>query len=312
MHKSKILSLMLSSAVVLSMAGCGGTPSSTSAKADPTAAPTPSIVPIILSSATATPTPTPEPTPEPPVIGQQTDNAKFIYFSNDLRTDLKELYLRTSGSSDQNWGSNFIPSEASIRPSEKVRLYYGEEDETSASASGDQKASNEDSIYYDIKLVTSDGKAYEIYSVQFSDMEKASLLLAANTATAYLSYVSLSSQKETTTIGNKPQTVTPVPQSSSSDNNTASEDTSYDDSSYDSAPAPSSDTSGSSSDNGDNSGEDTSDAGGGDYSYDDSYDSGGSDYSGSDDTGDNTGYNTGDNTGDNGMDDSFDYFWGLF
>lgn len=119
MHKSKILSLMLSSAVVLSMAGCGGTPSSTSAKADPTAAPTPSIVPIILSSATATPTPTPEPTPEPPVIGQQTDNAKFIYFSNDLRTDLKELYLRTSGSSDQNWGSNFIPSEASIRPSEK-------------------------------------------------------------------------------------------------------------------------------------------------------------------------------------------------
>jgi len=74
---------------------------------------------------------------------------------------------------------------------------YGEEDETSASASGDQKASNEDSIYYDIKLVTSDGKAYEIYSVQFSDMEKASLLLAANTATAYLSYVSLSSQKET-------------------------------------------------------------------------------------------------------------------
>ena len=141
MHKSKILSLMLSSAVVLSMAGCGGTPSSTSAKADPTAA-------------TATPTPTPEPTPEPPVIGQQTDNAKFIYFSNDLRTDLKELYLRTSGSSDQNWGSNFIPSEASIRPSEKVRLYYGDEDETSASASGDQKASNEDSIYYDIKLVT--------------------------------------------------------------------------------------------------------------------------------------------------------------
>ena len=41
------------------------------------------------------------------------------------------------------------------------------------------------SANYDMKLVTADGNSYEIYSVNFGDMEKASLMLDDSTVRLY-------------------------------------------------------------------------------------------------------------------------------
>ena len=57
-----------------------------------------------------------------------------------------------------------------------------------------------------MKLVTADGNTYEIYSIELSDMEKASLTLDEETSTAYLRYMSLSEKKEKDTKENSQQT----------------------------------------------------------------------------------------------------------
>ena len=63
---------------------------------------------------------------------------------------------------------------------------------------------------YDMKLVTADGNTYEIYSIELSDMEKASLTLDEETSTAYLRYMSLSEKKEKDTKENSQQTAIPM------------------------------------------------------------------------------------------------------
>lgn len=264
MHRSNFLALIISSTVILGMSGCGSSSGGT-AEVSPTAAPTPSIVPVIISTA-PTSTPTPEPTQM--ILGQQDDKAASVCLSNNLQESIKELYLRISGSSDKDWGENLISSKSGIKSSEQVQLYY----EAFSSDSSKSKKSSKKSVCYDMKIVTAKGSTYEIYTIQFSDMEKAFLLLDKKSSSAYLRYMSLSSKKETDTRGNTLQTATPTPKSvapaqSSSENESSYDDTDYDSSSYENtstviSPAPD-DTSG------DNNGDDTSESD--DYYYDDDY-----------------------------------------
>ena len=73
--------------------------------------------------------------------------------------------------------------ESSIKAAEQVQMYYGGETSSSTTESGDSSESTSDSTSanYDMKLVTADGNSYEIYSVNFGDMEKASLMLDDST-----------------------------------------------------------------------------------------------------------------------------------
>lgn len=264
MYKSNFLALIISSTVILSMSGCGSSSGST-AEISPTAAPTPSIVPVIISTA---PTSTPTPAPTQMILGQKDDKAVSVCLSNNLQESIKELYLRISGSSDKDWSKNLISSKSGIKSSEQVQLYY----EAFSSDSSKSKKSSKKSVYYDMKIVTAKGSTYEIYTIQFSDMEKAFLLLDKKSSAAYLRYMSLSSKKETDTRGNTLQTATPTPKNvapaqSSSENESSYDDTDYDSSSYEDtstviSPAPD-DTSG------DNNGDDTSESD--DYYYDDDY-----------------------------------------
>ena len=283
MKKYKYLAAVLGISMVLTMAGCGKKQDSVvEATPTPEATAAPTAVPVTV-------TPVPTSTPAPKVIGVKTTDAKFVYLTNSLSSDLREIYLMTSGGED--WGKNLIPSESSVKGAEQVQMYY-----TPSTESTDSEDTSEDSTedtsststeLYDMKIVTSDGNTYEIYSIDLGDMEKASLTMDTDSETAYLRYMSLSEKKEKDTRDNSQQT--------SSSDDESSDDSSYDDSSYDDSSYDESSDDGSYDDSGydessdDGSYDDSSDDG----SYDDgSYDDGSYDDSGYiDDSGDD-GYDT--------------------
>ena len=188
MRKSRKIVFAVGTAMALTLAGCGS--DKKPEEVVPTVAPTatPTIPPV-----TATPAPTS--TPAPRKIGEKTSQSKFVYLTNNLKTDVRELYLMVSGSED--WGDNLIPREFSVKASDQVQMFYTPE---SVQASAEEVDSEEtgapSGALYDMKLVTADGNTYEIYSIELSDMEKASLTLDEETSTAYLRYMSLSEKKE--------------------------------------------------------------------------------------------------------------------
>ena len=285
MKKYKYLAAVLGISMVLTMAGCGKKQDSVvEATPTPEATAAPTAVPVTV-------TPVPTSTPAPKVIGVKTTDAKFVYLTNSLSSDLREIYLMTSGGED--WGKNLIPSESSVKGAEQVQMYY-----TPSTESTDSEDTSEDSTedtsststeLYDMKIVTSDGNTYEIYSIDLGDMEKASLTMDTDSETAYLRYMSLSEKKEKDTRDNSQQT--------SSSDDESSDDSSYDDSSYDDSGYDDSSDDGSyddSSDDGSDDGsyDDSSDDGSDDGSYDDGSDDGSYDDSGYiDDSGDD-GYDT--------------------
>ena len=221
MKKYKYLAAVLGISMVLTMAGCGKKQDSVvEATPTPEATAAPTAVPVTV-------TPVPTSTPAPKVIGVKTTDAKFVYLTNSLSSDLREIYLMTSGGED--WGKNLIPSESSVKGAEQVQMYY-----TPSTESTDSEDTSEDSTedtsststeLYDMKIVTSDGNTYEIYSIDLGDMEKASLTMDTDSETAYLRYMSLSEKKEKDTRDNSQQT--------SSSDDESSDDSSYDDSSDD-------------------------------------------------------------------------------
>ena len=173
MRKSRKIVFAVSTAMALTLAGCGS--DKKAEEVVPTVAPTatPTIPPV-----TATPAPTS--TPAPRKIGEKTSQSKFVYLTNNLKTDVRELYLMVSGSED--WGDNLIPREFSVKASDQVQMFYTPE---SVQASAEEVDSEEtgapSGALYDMKLVTADGNTYEIYSIELSDMEKASLTLDEET-----------------------------------------------------------------------------------------------------------------------------------
>ena len=289
MKKYKYLAAVLGISMVLTMAGCGKKQDSVvEATPTPEATAAPTAVPVTV-------TPVPTSTPAPKVIGVKTTDAKFVYLTNSLSSDLREIYLMTSGGED--WGKNLIPSESSVKGAEQVQMYY-----TPSTESTDSEDTSEDSTedtsststeLYDMKIVTSDGNTYEIYSIDLGDMEKASLTMDTDSETAYLRYMSLSEKKEKDTRDNSQQT--------SSSDDESSDDSSYDDSSYDDSGYDDSSDDGSYDDSSydssdDGSYDDSSDDGSDDGSYDDgSYDDGSDDGSY-----DDSGYV--DDSGDDGYD----------
>ena len=199
------------------------------------------------------------------MIGVKTSQAKYIYMTNKLEDDIREIYLMTSGGDD--WGKNLIPSESSVKGAEQVQMYYTPESATDA--------------IYDMKIVDGDGNAYEIYSAELGDMEKAKILI--DSGEAYLTYTSLADKSEKDTKGNSQQTAS-SDESDDSDTETYSSDDSSDDSSYDSGSSDSSSYDNSSDDSSDDSSYDSSSSDNSGYddgsSYDDSddYDDGSDDY----------------------------------
>ena len=248
-----------------------------------------------------TATPAPTSTPAPRKIGEKTSQSKFVYLTNNLKTDVRELYLMVSGSED--WGDNLIPREFSVKASDQVQMFYTPE---SVQASAEEEDSEEtgapSGALYDMKLVTADGNTYEIYSIELSDMEKASLTLDEETSTAYLRYMSLSEKKEKDTKENSQQTGygddydsddESYDDSYSDDGNYddgSSDDGNYDDGNYDDG----------SSDDG-NYDDGSSDDGNSD---DGNYDDGGSDDGSSDDGGSDDG-NYDDGSSDSGSGDDY-------
>ena len=288
MKKYKYLAAVLGISMVLTMAGCGKKQDSVvEATPTPEATAAPTAVPVTV-------TPVPTSTPAPKVIGVKTTDAKFVYLTNSLSSDLREIYLMTSGGED--WGKNLIPSESSVKGAEQVQMYY-----TPSTESTDSEDTSEDSTedstedtsststeLYDMKIVTSDGNTYEIYSIDLGDMEKASLTMDTDSETAYLRYMSLSEKKEKDTRDNSQQT--------SSSDDESSDDSSYDDSSDDGSYDDSSD---------DGSYDDSSDDG----SYDDgSYDDGSYDDGSYDDGSDDGSYDDSGYIEDSG-DDGYDTDW---
>lgn len=295
MRKSRKIVFAVSTAMALTLAGCGS--DKKAEEVVPTVAPTatPTIPPV-----TATPAPTS--TPAPRKIGEKTSQSKFVYLTNNLKTDVRELYLMVSGSED--WGDNLIPREFSVKASDQVQMFYTPE---SVQASAEEVDSEEtgapSGALYDMKLVTADGNTYEIYSIELSDMEKASLTLDEETSTAYLRYMSLSEKKEKDTKENSQQTghgddYDSYDDSYSDDGNYddgSSDDGNYDDGNYDDGSSDDGNYDDGSSDDG-NSDDGSSDDG--------NYDDGGSDDGSSDDGGSDDG-NYDDGSSDSGSGDDY-------
>ena len=184
MNRSKYIAVAAAAAMALTMAGCGFSGDDVvEVTPTPMATPTPTVISI-----TATPLPTS--TPAPKMIGKKTAQAKFIYLTNNLQNDIRELYLRVSGDDEGDWGNNLLSAETAFKAAEQVQMYYNG---SSSDMSGQTDTENstetsESSLKYDMKLVTADGSSYEIYSVDFGDMEKATLLLDQDGSSVYLRY----------------------------------------------------------------------------------------------------------------------------
>ena len=255
--KAKHIMLVLGMTMILTFTGCGSSKPVVEVTPTPAATPTPTEVPVTV-------TPVPTSTPAPKVIGVKTSQAKYIYMTNKLEDDIREIYLMTSGGDD--WGKNLIPAEASVKASEQVQMFYTPDDTAVSSDSTDESTDTTTITVYDMKIVTAKGDVYQIYSIDLGDMEKASLAYDEESSTAYLTYTSLADKSEKDTKGNSQQTAS-SDESDDSDTETYSSDDSSDDSSYDSGSSDSSSY--------DNSSDDSSD--------DSSYDSSSSDNSGYDD-----------------------------
>ena len=185
--KKRFLAMMgLGTAFVLTMSGCGF-----SGEQEVAVTPTPTVAATPTPVPTSTPTPTP--TPLPRLIGVKNADAKMIYLTNSLETDLRELYVMESGEDD--WGRSLIGSESLVKAAEQVRMYYAP-----------YEAEEGEEEIYDLKITTKDGDTYEIYSVELGDMEKASLDYDEEDGIAYLRYMSLSTKKEMDTKENSQQT----------------------------------------------------------------------------------------------------------
>ena len=248
--KYKKLLIVLTAVTALGIAGCGKSSKET---AEVTPTPVPTAAP---TAAPATSTPLPTSTPAPKLIGVKTSTAKFVYLTNSTKGEIREIYLRAAGG--EEWGKSLVPAEATIKDAEQVQMYYTPD-------------SARDAIY-DMKIVDGDGNAYEIYSVQLSDMEKAKLMI--DNGEAYLTYTSLSDKSDSSSG------ITDT----SSDNSDGSYDNS-DDGSYDN------------SDDGSYDGSD-------DGSYDNSSDDG--NYDSSDDSGDYVDDSGNSGSGDDSLDNSTD------
>ena len=324
MKKSRIFLIAAGTAMALTLAGCGTKEEAPQVTPTPVPTATPTAVP-------ATVTPAPTATPAPRVIGVKTSQSKFIYLTNNLGTNLREIYLRTSGT--EEWGKNLIPSESIIQDNEQVQMYYSSgssamESGSSEESSGDTGSS--DSSLYDMKVVTADGNTYEIYSIETGDMEKATLTMDEDSGVAYLRYMSLSSNSEMDTRENSQQTgygedsgdsygyTEEYYDSTQDDSYDDSSDDSYDDStddSYDDSTDGSYDDSsdGYYDDSGDDSSDDGSDGNyddGSDDSSDDSSSDGSYDDSSDgyyDDGSDDSYVDAGGDDGDSGYDDGADY-----
>ena len=93
--KAKHIIAVLGMTMILALAGCGSKGSVVEVTPTPAATPTPTEVPVTV-------TPVPTSTPAPKVIGVKTSQAKYIYLTNSLQNDIREIYLMTSGGED--WG----------------------------------------------------------------------------------------------------------------------------------------------------------------------------------------------------------------
>ena len=246
--KYKKLLIVLTAVTALGIAGCGKSSKET---------------------AEVTPTPLPTSTPAPKLIGVKTSTAKFVYLTNSTKGEIREIYLRAAGG--EEWGKSLVPAEATIKDAEQVQMYYTPD-------------SARDAIY-DMKLVDGDGNAYEIYSVQLSDMEKAKLMI--DNGEAYLTYTSLSDKSEKSTIGNVETDNSEADSSDSADSTDASDLTDSSSGITDT----SSDSSDGSYDNSD------------DGSYDNSDDG---NYDSSDDSGDYVDDSSNSGSGDDSLDNSTD------
>ena len=242
--KYKKLLIVLTAVTALGIAGCGKSSKET---AEVTPTPVPTAAP---TAAPATSTPLPTSTPAPKLIGVKTSTAKFVYLTNSTKGEIREIYLRAAGG--EEWGKSLVPAEATIKDAEQVQMYYTPD-------------SARDAIY-DMKIVDGDGNAYEIYSVQLSDMEKAKLMI--DNGEAYLTYTSLSDKSEKSTIGNVETDNSEADSSDSADSTDASDLTDSSSGITDT----SSDSSDGSYDNSDDGSYDNSDDGNYDSSNDGSYD----------------------------------------
>ena len=265
--KYKKLLIVLTAVTALGIAGCGKSSKET-AEVTPTPVPTaaPTVLFFILSRL-------PRSTPAPKLI-VKTSTAKFVYLTNSTKGEIREIYLRAAGG--EEWGKSLVPAEATIKDAEQVQMYYTPD-------------SARDAIY-DMKIVDGDGNAYEIYSVQLSDMEKAKLMI--DNGEAYLTYTSLSDKSEKSTIGNVETDNSEADSSDSADSTDASDLTDSSSGITDT----SSDSSDGSYDNSDDGSYDNSDDGNYDSSNDGSYD--GSDDGSYDNSSDDGNYDSSDDSGD--------------
>ena len=214
MKNSRKLAIVFGAVFMLAFAGCGDEKAVVEITPTPVPTATPTAVPPTV-------TPAPTATPAPRVIGVKTSQSKFIYLTNSLGTDLREIHLRVSGT--EEWGNNLIPIESIVKSGEQVQMYYTSEG-SSTDTSADTSAN---SSLYDVKVVTEEGNAYEIYSVDTEDMEQATLTMDQENGVAYLRYMSLSTNSEADTRDNSQQT------GYGSDTSDDSSDSYYDDSSDD-------------------------------------------------------------------------------
>ena len=212
MKNSRKLAIVFGAVFMLAFAGCGDEKAVVEITPTPVPTATPTAVPPTV-------TPAPTATPAPRVIGVKTSQSKFIYLTNSLGTDLREIHLRASGT--EEWGNNLIPIESIVKSGEQVQMYYTSEG-SSTDTSADTSAN---SSLYDVKVVTEEGNAYEIYSVDTEDMEQATLTMDQENGVAYLRYMSLSTNSEADTRDNSQQT------GYGSDTSDDSADSYYDDSS---------------------------------------------------------------------------------
>ena len=194
MKQKRLLLIAAAALLAAGFSGCG----KEAQRAADVVAPQPTAVPTVAATPTPTPTPAPTATPAPRVIGMKTDTAKRVMLTNNTKKDIRELYLKASGT--EEWGKNLIPAESFIKVSEQVQMYYtpASKDNSQEYDSGETKASKS---VFDIRISDGTGNTWEIYGAELSDMDKATIRIQEEVA--YLTYMSISEKKQKDTRTSK-------------------------------------------------------------------------------------------------------------
>lgn len=165
----------------------------------------PQKTPEVSATEVTTPEPTEEPTPEPTltpeptvepsylVLGDDSEEAYHILFTNGTAMDLVGVQIKESSSDE--YEADLLANGTAIVPDETFQLCYSPQSETladdvSAGDAADGRAVVFNSTY-DMQLTCSDGAQFVLYDLGFEDMKDATIMFSTEDSIGYVTYTSI-------------------------------------------------------------------------------------------------------------------------